>query len=356
MQQLLLRLLILSLIGCCLCEGLGCLDENGNPVDWWIIMKYPELTASQDANAASGFGYAYADIQSPALQDSNHRLDVNLQGALGSTLGQIYSADKGKVGWLIYNDESYDGANHEDYGHTKGDIAFDSTGGFWLVHSVPRFPAPATDTYSFPIDERIYGQSFLCISVGIGMINNIGEQFLLNKPFVYDNNLPDSLTNLVPNIVSVINGQFLTSSATNVMNITSVGGKKFTTFAKNSEWNNDLYQYLVQPYYFSGLLIETWMNGATADKMPSYCQPNYKHDSINIRQVQINININWKETDDHSKWAVSTNNDAAINNIYCIGDINRQFSQAKRGGGTVCAQDTEIRGSLFGLIVKSDSC
>jgi hypothetical protein len=34
---------------------------------------------------------------------SVQRLDTNLNGALGSTLGQIYNADSSRVGWVMYN-------------------------------------------------------------------------------------------------------------------------------------------------------------------------------------------------------------------------------------------------------------
>ncbi len=41
-----------------------------------------------------------------------------------------------------------------------------------------------------------------------------------------------------------------------------------------------------------------------------------------------------KNNTDHSKWAVTTDKSSFL---FCIGDINRQYSQAKRGGGAVSA-------------------
>jgi hypothetical protein len=123
------------------------------------------------------------------------RLDTNLNGALGSTLNQIYNADSSRVGWVIYNgsihrtrcisphavhvgltwvrgclvtDQTPDNKEHTSNGHTKGDMAFDANGGFWLVHSVPRFPA-ATGSGSYagyPAYAKEYGQSFICMSYG----------------------------------------------------------------------------------------------------------------------------------------------------------------------------------------------
>ncbi len=70
--------------------------------------------------------------------------------------------------WCLITDQTPDDKEHTSNGHTKGDMAFDANGGFWLVHSVPRFPA-ATGSGSYagyPAYAKEYGQSFICMSYG----------------------------------------------------------------------------------------------------------------------------------------------------------------------------------------------
>ncbi|ELR16855.1 deoxyribonuclease II, putative [Acanthamoeba castellanii str. Neff] len=329
-----------------------CLDENGNPVDWWIILKAPYLHGS--SATTSGYGYSYADANSPAFTLSSNRLDTNLNGALGSTLNQIYNADSSRVGWVIYNDQTPDDKEHTSNGHTKGDMAFDANGGFWLVHSVPRFPA-ATGSGSYagyPAYAKEYGQSFICMSYDLNNINLAAGGFLLNEPHLYDSNVPPQLVSSLPNVQAAINGQFNTREvATNVTSLRTQGGTNFLAFAKNKKWDQDLWSALVSPTLNSGLLIESWMDGANTNKMPTFCKPQYSYNNINVRQVALDSTVTWPETKDHSKWAIAT--DAAI---FCIGDINRQFSQAKRGGGTVCAQNPNIWAAFKKIIAHADSC
>ncbi len=74
---------------------------------------------------------------------------------------------------------------------------------------------------------------------------------------------------------------------------------------------------------------------------------------MNVENIQLNSEISWKETKDHSKWAVTTNSNPGI---FCIGDINRQFSQEKRGGGTLCGQNSGIWSSFNSIISSESSC
>ena len=62
------------------------------------------------------------------------------------------------------SDQTPDGDSHDSYGHTKGVCGFDESTGFWLVHSVPRWPNAPPSTYSFPDYEKDNGQSFLCMT------------------------------------------------------------------------------------------------------------------------------------------------------------------------------------------------
>lgn len=83
--------------------------------------------------------------------------------------------NQSNVASVMYNDEPPNGPTISTGGHCKGVLATDNTSGFWLVHSVPGFP-------SFPASSivwnasTIYGQSFLCSSVNISVVDGIAKQ------------------------------------------------------------------------------------------------------------------------------------------------------------------------------------
>lgn len=83
---------------------------------------------------------------------------------------------------LMYNDEFPNGTSSETSAHAKGVVAFDGQSGFWLVHSVPRFPPAPGDgppgtkgNYSYPTTGLRYGQTMLCVSLPLDQADLIGE-------------------------------------------------------------------------------------------------------------------------------------------------------------------------------------
>ncbi|KAL6060360.1 deoxyribonuclease II [Balamuthia mandrillaris] len=312
-----------------------CLDEKGKPVDWWVIMKAPIDSGSKEPSYASGYGYSYADKNSPSLKWTEKRLDNNTKGALASTVQQIYDATKSKQGWLMWNDQGDDGSSHNSYGHTKGDLVFDGTSAFWLIHSVPRWPEAKENAtkYEFPENEKIYGQSFLCITLPFAGVETVAQALLVSKPYVYSSNVPSTLSKKLPNVNLLLDHKFITRQPmTFNATLASSGGNKFIVATKNALWADDIYEGLVAPLLDADIYVETWMNGADANKMPSYCRTEYKYNVINVRQVTLTDKVSWPETKDHSKWAVTVDDDTPF---FCVSGVNRQFSQSKRGGGVV---------------------
>jgi len=326
-------------------SALSCQSDNGKPVDWWLIIKYPVNTGD-----GSGFQYSYADAKSPSLKGPSRNLVTDSNGALFDTFSQIYNnSGSSDVAYILYNDEFPIHKSHETFAHMKGAIATDSKAGFWVTHSVPNWPPVSSDNYDYPSGQAVYSQSFLCLSLDIGQIEDIGAQLLLDKPFLTDSNMPNSFN--MPNLQSVINAQWNTDSTPLTIQVSTRGGVSFDVFAKSREADVELWDDVVEPYYKSGMYVESWMNGADSNKMPSVC--NGKYHTLNVRQVTATSDISWTETKDHSKWAITTDNDT---NVFCIGDINRQFSQAKRGGGAVCSGIVTIWKSFSSMITKADSC
>jgi deoxyribonuclease-2 len=129
---------------------LGCIDNTGKNVSWWAKFKLPN---SRD--------YYYSSSTAPGLKKASEDLSTAT-----SPLWRTVNAGRklSNPAYFYYNDETPDEVQAGSKAHAKGVIYVDTdASGFWLVHSVPRFP---TKTQSdFPDWSIIYAQSFLCVSL-----------------------------------------------------------------------------------------------------------------------------------------------------------------------------------------------
>jgi deoxyribonuclease-2 len=72
-------------------------------------------------------------------------------------------------------------------------VASNDISGFWMVHSVPKFPPALGESYDYPHTGTIYGQSFLCISFTAEQIDYVGKQLMYNEPHFYSSHVPEYL-------------------------------------------------------------------------------------------------------------------------------------------------------------------
>lgn len=315
----------------------GCINEEGNIVDWWVIIKMPNghqyLYASSDDVHAN-----ISDFKAPS-----HGLD-DPSSALGQTLTQIYS-NKGasNIGYFAYNDQT-PGKTSSTNGHAKGVVEFTKDGGFWLVHSLPLFADLSASSFNMGSNSQNYGQSFLCMTLGFDQLDIVGQQLAYYRPLLFgDSNFPSTLTSSLPNLYSVFQGNYNADSASNIAPLT-VGGYQFVSFAKTAKWGQDVYGDLIGPHFQSSLLVESWMRPFEASEYP----PNVSYEVINVNTLNSAVlGTTWKETQDHSKWAISI---FPSKSIVCIGGINKQTSQWKRAGGSVCQQNPHLH-RLFNQMV-----
>ena len=109
-----------------------------------------------------------------------------------------------------------------------------------------------------------------------------------------------------------------------LQDFTSLGGIQFTSFAKATKFNKDLYSELVAPTLKTNLLAETWQNGG-GNIGPS-CDGAFTVEDISDVKMEFSDGSSYSfyDTNDHSKCALSTTEDVPY---VCIGDINRQVRE-----------------------------
>ncbi|KAJ4461990.1 putative deoxyribonuclease II family protein [Paratrimastix pyriformis] len=326
---------------------LTCLDEDGHTVDWWAIIKLPRISSANTTGSNSvkdGTSYVYMTSTTSMLKLSPHSLADKSGGAFVNTVQQVYSNPSVGVGF--YNDEHPDNTTSSTYGHTKGVVGFDGDGGFWLIHSIPRFPPALADGYSFRIDEVIYGQSMLCLSLDTDQLEVAAYQMQYHRPWFYESRMPPSLVSRMPNMTATFGNAFVKDAGSSVTKLKTINGATFVHFGKNTNWNKYLDEDLIEPYLNTDMFWETWMR----PWFGSFCTPQYRFNSLNVKDLSV-AGQTWHETNDHSKWGIAVHADWV-----CIGDINRMDSQRTRGGGAACIQHSGLHRLFASMIMGTETC
>jgi len=324
-------------------NSIGCRNEHNEPVDWFIVYKLPEMPTSTEAMEKEGVAHMYMD---ESTNGQWRQSTVSIQTdkhAVAYTLEQLYGKQSKDAFHLMYNDETPEGKTSSSKGHAKGVTMFDQTSGFWLLHSVPKFPT--ADVYSYPNGGRKFGQMLFCVSFPYERLGEIGDQLHLYEPYIYSSALPSEISKKYKILQSVINAEKPTETAKHEITLRSSGGVTFTSFAKDGKWGEELYTNFVAPSLKQSLFVETWQNGQ--GDLPSSCKGAYHVN--NIKEVQVSKSVDFMNSKDHSKWAVSVGKSS---DWICIGGINRQHGQISRGGGTMCMQNKNVW-ETFSVSVKN---
>lgn len=321
-----------------LVSGLSCINDQGNPVDYWAAIKSPTGTNYLFFEPGHDFS-----VSPYSMNDTSH-------GALTYTTQQLWTSSVDS--YILYNDEPPGYVNYSfTYGHTKGYFALASDlTGFYITHSIPLFPegpSGSNEYVGLGGNAYTYGQNILCLTVSASTLDSLAYKFLLNRPQIYDSKISNMVAQNYKNISDLAKGSYSTAAICVNQNLQTIGGKNFTIFAKTTQWGKDLYDDCVGPRLASDLWVETWIRGSAEG--PSCPSTGFK--TLDVQYLDFGSDFNWSETNDHSKWAVAINQ-----SIACMGDINRMTTQYVRGGGTACIQDFDLYDGLVAATVKTDSC
>jgi deoxyribonuclease-2 len=226
-------------------------------------------------------------------------------------------------GWAAYNDETSI-TTLKSKGHCKGIVSWNLNKIGWLIHSVPNFPTELTHTSISPIlpSELMYGQSFVYIEMKYSndRLENIFKQINWMDANIYlHNNLP------LPN-------SYVSKLEIKKINISST----ITHHSKPARYTVDIYGEYLCSLDSSKWYVETWRRGCPIHKVTT--------NLYDVNKLCWN-SLQYKESQDHSKWAVSKK-------YVWIGDLNRMESQKKRGGGGVLIRDHNLVKAFRSLIVS----
>ncbi|RCN27966.1 deoxyribonuclease-2 domain protein [Ancylostoma caninum] len=175
-------------------------------------------------------------------------------------------------------------------------------------------------------------------------------RFAQVTPFL--SNLPASFRVVAPSLVDVVNKKSLSKSSTDfttIRKIVTLDGKKAKGFAKGKRFGADLWYKFIAPNLKTSMAVETWRNG-NAKNVGTTCGE--KENVYDISVVKV-LNATYPSSTDHSKWGVSMRETVPA---VCIGDVNRQVSQYKRGGGAVCIEDLKLWKTFHKSIGKYEDC
>uniref|UniRef100_A0A7E4VZ24 Deoxyribonuclease II n=1 Tax=Panagrellus redivivus TaxID=6233 RepID=A0A7E4VZ24_PANRE len=337
-----------------------CKNMNDEAVDWYMFYKYPRQRNGQytDPKLGTGAAFMYMDSDKPdwiyptqLLNETNH--------ALWFTLQQFYE-NKDNVQdnfYILYNDEFPNSTIWSpSSGHQKGVALFDKQQGFWLIHSIPKFPA--NQSYNYPPTAYEYGQMGICISLSYAdNLAKIARQLFFTQPFVYTMNVPTAIGTDIPQWIEILNGGHqLIQPFGNYLTLKTLKGEVFWHFAKTGLYGKDIFYDFISKTFATDLYVQSWTHtarGNNTNNLNSTCTPGpYKvFDADNIETPF----YNFTSYRDHSKYAIAHSPYTPFPYL-CIADNNRQVTQTHRGGGALCLLNTTVFSVFSKLIATAYPC
>ncbi|KAM9384476.1 deoxyribonuclease-2-beta isoform 1-T1 [Pholidichthys leucotaenia] len=323
--------IIVLFLGYTVCNAeFSCRNEEGEPVDWFIIYKLPR---HRNVEVGSGVEYMYLDSSVKTWQMSKFFINSS-QGALGNTVNQLYKGkayESNSSVYAFYNDGPPDLDYIHGYGHTKGVLLFDRSQGFWLLHSVPHFPSFPERGYLYPSSGKVNGQTALCVTYQYDQFLHIANQLVYMYPRLYNCSVPAAFLADLPQLAQLCDGSKPPlASNKRVELLFSAQGDKFVSFVKSKKFVDDIYTGWVAQVLGTDLLVESWQS--QGHELPSNCSLP-KH-TMNIKRIRLPSSVRFWSRYDHSKWCVS--HDYKVQ-VTCLGDLNRAKGQLWCGGGLVCS-------------------
>uniref|UniRef100_A0A3Q1GSS4 Deoxyribonuclease-2-alpha n=1 Tax=Acanthochromis polyacanthus TaxID=80966 RepID=A0A3Q1GSS4_9TELE len=321
-----------------------CRNDNGAPVDWYIIYKYPRMIGG-------GLRYLYMDEHSTnGWTLSTKRIS---KGALLKTLAPLldfYVSKTTDFGYLLYNDQPPGHDASSSYGHSKGVVMLDKTGktGVWLSHSTPRFPTYRNRNF-WPNNGNDNAQTFLCVTFPYDSFREIGEQLKYIHVYPFDHYIPTDF----PKELGCLTKQGCYRNKKpwyRMKTLTSKANREFYSFAKNKLFGDDLYSGLILKKVKKNLYVRSWGKRGPTKLLASNCEDPHRH-LYNVKRVELPHGAPFIDTVDHSKWCVTERGA-----FTCIADLNRMESQKKRGGGAICTTNHVVGRAFRALIRKSEPC
>ncbi|XP_033878301.1 deoxyribonuclease-2-alpha-like isoform X2 [Acipenser ruthenus] len=285
----------LCVIACCwltTCADVSCKNEKGASVDWFILYKLP------NDKKGSGLKYLYMDESSNGWIFGKN--NINDSGsAVAQTLEPLFKYVERKTegfGYLLYNDQPpTNKVPASSFGHSKAkQLQYIHI--FSFDYAIPQ---------TFPLDLQ-------CVA----------QRTCYPKKAPWDRKLE----------------------------MTSLAGSTFVSFAKYARYGDDLYSGLLVEPLGDDLLAKGW--GRLHNPLPSNCS--VKHNVYNVKSVKLPVIPPFNITSDHSKWCVTMGKKTGI--WTCIADMNREISQMRRGGGAVCTSNTAVWKAFSKMVDRYEKC
>jgi deoxyribonuclease-2 len=217
-------------------------DGSGGSVDFWFVYK---------THGGTDYSFTSPADPSPAgpLRLTGLALDAG-DSPLIATLQQLVDG-RSSLARAAWNDELPAaapgiGANGTSgtSGHTKGVLAAGAGGGFFLTHSLPKFPDLTGAGGIWGGASTLYGQTFLCLSLDTENVEAVAATLQYDDPHTYDSAVPAGLFKALPNFVALLAGQ--RKEGTLATALRTVGGAAFTMYAKSGSSGLDIYEDVLQ--------------------------------------------------------------------------------------------------------------